>query len=85
MIMNAKMTRSIVLIQSRNLYSKIFGTSENQSRNKTVLNEAEAVVGYPTSFLNLKFLLSDEVAGIGLHLRKLMGTKHPLLSTIKYC
>lgn len=61
----------------RNLHSRVL------SADRTILQEAEAAVGYPTSFLNLRFLLSDEVANVGLHLRKLMGTKHPLLSTIR--
>lgn len=46
----------------------------------TSISEAERVVGYPTSFLNLRWLLSDEVANIAFHLRKLLGTNHPLLS-----
>lgn len=73
------------MLRPRNLslYSKLLqGFNKNQSTNKTVLREAEAIVAYPTSFLNLKFLLSDEVANIGLHLRKLIGTNHPLLATI---
>ncbi|XP_018334649.1 decaprenyl-diphosphate synthase subunit 2-like [Agrilus planipennis] len=45
--------------------------------------EAEKVVGYPTSFLNLRWLLSDEVANIALHLRKLMGSGHPLIHTVR--
>ncbi|KAI4465124.1 geranylgeranyl pyrophosphate synthase [Holotrichia oblita] len=44
------------------------------------ISEAERVVGYPTSFLNLRWLLSDEIANIAFHLRKLLGTNHPLLS-----
>lgn len=47
------------------------------------VNEAEKVVGYPTSFLNLRWLLSDEIANIALHLRKLIGSSHPLLKTAK--
>lgn len=48
-----------------------------------VFNEAEKVVGYPTSFLNLRWLLSDEIANVGFHLRKLLETNHPLLDTAK--
>lgn len=48
-----------------------------------VINEAEKIVGYPTSFLNLRWLLSDEIANVGLHIRKLLGTKHPLLDAAK--
>lgn len=71
--------------RSLSFYSKILnGLNKNpsQEKSKSVLKEAEDAVGYPTSFLNLKFLLSDEVANIGFYLRKLIGTNHPLLATI---
>lgn len=51
--------------------------------NKAV-SEAEKIVGYPTSFLSLRWLLSDEIANVALHLRKLVGSNHPLLKTAKY-
>jgi len=44
-----------------------------------ILSKAEKIVGYPTSFLNLKYLVSDEVANFANIFRKLMQTKHPLL------
>ena len=44
-----------------------------------ILSKAEKIVGYPTSFLNLKYLVSDEVANFANLFRKLMQTKHPLL------
>lgn len=47
------------------------------------VSEAEKIVGYPTSFFNLRWLLSDEVANVALHLRKLVGSNHPLLKTAK--
>ncbi|CAH0556612.1 unnamed protein product [Brassicogethes aeneus] len=50
--------------------------------NKAV-TEAEKIVGYPTSFLSLRWLLSDEIANVALHLRKLVGSNHPLLKTAK--
>lgn len=43
------------------------------------LTKAEKIVGYPTSFLNLRYLVSDEVANFANLLRKLMKTKHPLI------
>lgn len=77
------LSSSMLLSRTYSFYSKILeGFNKPPSSEKAVLKEAEAVVGYPTSFLNLKFLLSDEVANIGFHLRKLIGTKHPLLTTI---
>lgn len=48
-----------------------------------VVSEAEKIVGYPTSFLSLRWLLSDEIANVALHLRKLVGSTHPLLKTAK--
>lgn len=47
------------------------------------VSEAEKIVGYPTSFLSLRWLLSDEVANVAMHLRKLVGSSHPLLKTAK--
>lgn len=47
------------------------------------VSEAEKIVGYPTSFLSLRWLLSDEVANVAMHLRKLVGSTHPLLKTAK--
>ncbi|KAJ2944664.1 hypothetical protein O0L34_g4019 [Tuta absoluta] len=50
---------------------------------RDALAEAEKVVGYPTSFLNLRWLLNDEIANTAIHLRKLVGTNHPLLKHAK--
>ncbi|KAJ8027484.1 Decaprenyl-diphosphate synthase subunit 2 [Holothuria leucospilota] len=50
---------------------------------KKAISEAERIVGYPTSFMSLRCLLSDELASVALHVRKLVGTKHPLLQTAK--
>lgn len=53
---------------------------ENLSKEWTrILANAERVVGYPTSFLNLRYLVSDEVANFAGLLRKLIKTKHPLI------
>lgn len=40
-----------------------------------VIREAEKIVGYPTSFMNLRWLLSDEFANLAMHLRKVVSTK----------
>lgn len=48
------------------------------------VSEAERIVGYPTSFLSLRWLLSDEIANVALHLRKLVGSSHPLIKTAKH-
>jgi hypothetical protein len=56
----------------------LFETNPNKEWLK-ILTKAEKVVGYPTSFLNLRYLVSDEVAHFANLLRKLMQTKHPLI------
>lgn len=57
--------------------------SSQEVKITSAVSEAERIVGYPTSFLNLRWLLSDEIANVALHLRKLIGTKHPLLDIAK--
>ena len=60
----------------------LFSTTNKLNANKewtSILNKAEKIVGYPTSFLNLRYLVSDEVAHFANLLRKLMQTKHPLI------
>lgn len=39
-----------------------------------VIREAEKIVGYPTSFMNLRWLLSDEFANLATHLRKIVSS-----------
>lgn len=63
-------------------YATRLATNQKPDWNKAV-SEAEKIVGYPTSFLSLRWLLSDEIANIALHLRKLVGSNHPLLKTAK--
>ncbi|KAG4076270.1 hypothetical protein HA402_014819 [Bradysia odoriphaga] len=48
-----------------------------------IVSEAESVVGYPTSFLSLRWLMSDEIANVALYLRRLIESNHPLLNTAK--
>ncbi|XP_029159835.1 decaprenyl-diphosphate synthase subunit 2 [Nylanderia fulva] len=73
--------------------NKFYFNNVNKAENKVAANqktdwnktmsEAEKIVGYPTSFLSLRWLLSDEIANVALHLRKLVGSNHPLLKTAK--
>ncbi|XP_072408712.1 all trans-polyprenyl-diphosphate synthase PDSS2 isoform X2 [Chiloscyllium punctatum] len=62
--------------RSHMLYSTVSPSSWTK-----VVSEAEKIVGYPTSFMSLRCLLSDELSNIALHVRKLVGTRHPLIST----
>ncbi|RVE44125.1 hypothetical protein evm_011236 [Chilo suppressalis] len=58
------------------------GTRQEQDW-RDVVSEAEQIVGYPTSFLNLRWLFNDEIANTAIQLRKLVGTNHPLLKSAK--
>ena len=48
------------------------------------VSEAEKIVGYSTSFLSLRCLLSDELSNVAVQMRKLVGTSHPLLKTARH-
>ncbi|CAL1540725.1 unnamed protein product [Lymnaea stagnalis] len=58
-------------------------TNEDKKSVSKAVSDAEKIVGYPTSFLSLRCLLSDELSNIALHMRKLVGTRHPLLKTAR--
>ncbi|XP_022082064.1 decaprenyl-diphosphate synthase subunit 2-like [Acanthaster planci] len=60
----------------------LFGFSD-QSAWARAIAEAEKIVGYPTSFLSLRCLLSDELSNVAMQVRKLVGTKHPLVKTAR--
>lgn len=66
-----------------NISKKLKSNAKYKIESTRAVNEAEKIVGYPTSFLNLRWLLNDEIANIALHLRKLIGTNHPLLGTAR--
>lgn len=61
----------------------LFSSSGPSNWNKAV-SDAEKLVGYPTSFMSLRCLLSDELSNVAMHVRKLVGTQHPLLNTARY-
>ena len=61
----------------------IFLLNSTQAEWKNAISAAEKLVGYPTSYLTLRSLLSDEMSNVATHLRKLMGTTHPLVDTAK--
>ncbi|KAL3881401.1 hypothetical protein ACJMK2_027846 [Sinanodonta woodiana] len=63
-------------------FVSIFGTSRTSNWTKAV-SDAEKLVGYPTSFMSLRCLLSDELSNVAIHIRKLLGTRHPLLKTAR--
>lgn len=57
-------------------------SSKPPSWSKAV-SDAEKIVGYPTSFMSLRCLLSDEISNVAMLMRKLVGTRHPLLKTAR--
>ena len=44
---------------------------------------AEKMVGFPTSIFNMQSLMNDDVTGMTDHMRKLMGSDHPVLKSMK--
>lgn len=58
-------------------------SSRSQTYWNQVVSEAEKIVGYPTSFMSLRCLLSDELSNLAMQVRKLVGTRHPLLTTAR--
>uniref|UniRef100_A0A3P8XV63 Decaprenyl-diphosphate synthase subunit 2 n=1 Tax=Esox lucius TaxID=8010 RepID=A0A3P8XV63_ESOLU len=60
-----------------------FFSNTTPSNWNKVVSDAEKIVGYPTSFMSLRCLLSDELSNVAMHVRKLVGTKHPLLNTAR--
>ncbi|CAH0594513.1 unnamed protein product [Chrysodeixis includens] len=64
-------------------YSSGLGLREEERDWRDVISEAEQIVGYPTSYLNLRWLFNDEIASTAIHLRKLVGTNHPVLKSAK--
>ncbi|KAG9493322.1 all trans-polyprenyl-diphosphate synthase PDSS2 [Eleutherodactylus coqui] len=61
----------------------LFPGSPTNIQWSKVVSDAEKIVGYPTSFMSLRCLLSDELSNIAMQVRKLVGTKHPLLNTAR--
>lgn len=62
---------------------KVVVKSETKNEWNRALSEAEKIVGYQNSYLSLRYLLSDEIANLALHMRKLIGSTHPLVATGK--
>ncbi|XP_029317237.1 all trans-polyprenyl-diphosphate synthase PDSS2 [Cottoperca gobio] len=58
-------------------------SSSGPSNWSKVVADAEKIVGYPTSFMSLRCLLSDELSNVAIHVKKLVGTQHPLLNTAR--
>jgi len=50
--------------------------------NRAVV-DAEKLVGYPTSYMSLRALMNDDITNMAVHLRKLIGSDHPVLKAAK--
>uniref|UniRef100_A0A1A8S8D2 Prenyl (Decaprenyl) diphosphate synthase, subunit 2 n=1 Tax=Nothobranchius rachovii TaxID=451742 RepID=A0A1A8S8D2_9TELE len=61
----------------------LFSSQSGPSNWSKVVSDAEKIVGYPTSFMSLRCLLSDELSNVAMLVRKLVGTQHPLLNTAR--
>jgi decaprenyl-diphosphate synthase subunit 2 len=77
-----QISRAITSTSLSNIQNAAAKPIQKHDWNRAVI-EAEKIVGYPTSFLSLRWLLSDEIANVALHLRKLVGSNHPILKTAK--
>ncbi|KAJ6640635.1 All trans-polyprenyl-diphosphate synthase PDSS2, partial [Pseudolycoriella hygida] len=75
--------RRRTLTTTQNCWDKLATKAVQKNDWNRAVSEAEKIVGYPTSFLSLRWLLSDEIANVALHLRKLVGSNHPLLKKAK--
>jgi len=56
--------------------------TKKNSWNRSV-SDAEKLVGYPTSLMSVRALMDDDFANIAVHMRKLIGSEHPVLHTVK--
>jgi len=63
--------------------ASVWGSSAKVTDWNRAVSEAEKIVGYSTSFLSLRCLLSDELSNVAMQMRKLVGTGHPLLKTAR--
>jgi len=64
--------------------ASVWGSSAKVTDWNRAVSEAEKIVGYSTSFLSLRCLLSDELSNVAMQMRKLVGTGHPLLKTARH-
>ena len=60
----------------------LFSSARSDDLTKA-LSDAEKLVGYPTSFLSLRCLLSDELSNAAVYVKKLINSEHPLLNTAR--
>lgn len=75
--------RSVGLLSSeRAVHSLPASFTKKNSWNRSV-SDAEKLVGYPTSLMSVRALMDDDFANIAVHMRKLIGSEHPVFHTVK--
>ena len=75
-----QLTSSIT--SARSVHSLPASFTRKNQWNRAV-SEAEKLVGYPTSLVSVRALMDDDFANIAVHMRKLIGSDHPVLQTVK--
>lgn len=70
-------------VSAVNLDNKVATKKVQNTEYSRAIAEAERLVGYNSSFMNLRYIFNDEMASVGLQLRKILGSNHPLLRTAK--
>ena len=73
------------LVKDHLLHARAFGlwSSKRPTEWNKAVSDAEKLVGYPTSLMGLRCLFSDEISNVAMQMRKLVGSKHPLLQTAR--
>jgi len=71
-----------ILNAERAIHSLPASFIKKNSWNRSV-SDAEKLVGYPTSLMSVRALMDDDFANIAVHMRKLIGSEHPVLHTVK--
>lgn len=68
---NHHMKNNNVRLISSTMESREKLATKMEAKNEwnRAVSEAEKIVGYQTSFLSLRYLLSDEITNLALHLR----------------
>lgn len=66
----------------RGVHSLPASVTKRSQWNKAVA-EAESLVGYPTSLMSLQALVNNDLTNLTVHVRKLVGSDHPVLRTAK--
>ncbi|RDD45898.1 Decaprenyl-diphosphate synthase subunit 2 [Trichoplax sp. H2] len=77
--------KKTVINLTYNVHGQFYGTfsAYPKTHEAKAVSEAEKIVGYPTSFLSFRHLLTDEVSNVAVHMKKLLGSRHPLMHTIR--